>query len=548
MTSQHREADQNRMAKVMDRSRELLGRTFQTFEDITNRMAEQYTVNEEGKFPAQKPVPSVHGLEQAFDGATAAFKSFQDAMSEIPDDQWDPFNSATGTGSGTDSGTNSGSGTSTSTSTGDRGLVPFPSPPIELLERGLDMLDNTFRAYKTAMAQTNRQVDVQRQRPWKLAMRQMSKKPVDVDNMPKLPGRGVPILVPRFGEVSATVTEGPSSVSVSEPSQPGKAHPTGGTGSVQSRDADSVPSKSPPPSQAKPSAKKMGKKSGAKSQTKLVSPRASSVAAATVQGEPSEVSPANRSKAPADPTSEVTRRASSGPKAASPTSEGNKSTGTPSRAASKKGSTSKATGRVKKGNKASAEAPSKTQKEAAKDGKESGHRGKAPVQSRLDPNVSASTDPENKGNPAYVSPYAHPPPNTGDGPSVSPYANRQDTGDTTHRPPYTTPHDTNSSGRRDEGGSADTTAASSPPKKPTTETERGTRARREVVNDSAAESSYPNDNHRATLLAMFAPSNREKEQGQRGGAQPAKRAGEESEEGRVRGEKKQSLDSLYARR
>ena len=51
MTSQHREADDHRMVKVVDRSCELLGRTFQTFEEITDRMAEQYTVNDEGKFP-----------------------------------------------------------------------------------------------------------------------------------------------------------------------------------------------------------------------------------------------------------------------------------------------------------------------------------------------------------------------------------------------------------------------------------------------------------------------------------------------------------------
>lgn len=51
MTSQHREADERRMAKVLDRSCELLGRTFQTFEEITTRIAEQYTVNDEGMSP-----------------------------------------------------------------------------------------------------------------------------------------------------------------------------------------------------------------------------------------------------------------------------------------------------------------------------------------------------------------------------------------------------------------------------------------------------------------------------------------------------------------
>ena len=50
MASEHRQADEERMAKVVDRSCELLSRTFQTFEDVTNRMAEQYTVTE-GIFP-----------------------------------------------------------------------------------------------------------------------------------------------------------------------------------------------------------------------------------------------------------------------------------------------------------------------------------------------------------------------------------------------------------------------------------------------------------------------------------------------------------------
>ena len=472
------------------------------------------------RYQAQKPVPPVHHLQQAFDAAVAAFEKFQDAMSAIPDEQWDPSNSATGTG--------------------DRGIVPFPSPPIELLERGLDMLDNTFQAYKSAMAHTNRQVDVQRQRPSESAMKRMSKKPIDAHNQPKLPVRGEPVIVPRFGEMTATAMEGPSSMSVSDPSQSGKPYPMSASSpslahSGIGQNTNTMPSKSPSPSQIKPAAEKMGKKPGEKSGTKLPqylrTPRASNVAAATVQEKTVE------------PTSEVTRGASSGPKVASSTSGGKKSRGPPSSAASKKATSSKATGRVNKGN-GSAEAPSKSPKDVAISGKNTGRVSQSdainvssPVDQspggfRLAPYVSEFTNFQNTDNAPYISPYANPP-NTDNAPYISPYATRQDTGDITHQSPYTNPHDT-SSGRRGNESSA-YTAGSSTTVKPTAETMGRTTGPRA---NSPAERPISN---RATLAAMFAPSGREEEQR----ARPAKRAGEESEEGKLRGEKK---NPLYARR
>lgn len=474
---------------------------------------------------AQKPVPPVYHLQEAFDGATGAFKNFQDAMSGIPDEQWDPHNVATGTG--------------------NRGLVPFPSPPIELLERGLDMLNNTFQAYKTSMVHTDRKVEVQRPRSWKLAARQMSKKPINAHNRPKLPVRGAPILVPRFGQMSATSMEGPSSMSISDYPQSGEPHPTRTsspalTDSVIDPDANAVPSKSLPPSQVKPAAENMGKKPSAKSGTKLPPylkpPMASNVAGATVQGENSGsaygpvVGPGNASKAPVEPASEVTRQASSGPKAASSTSEGNESMGPPASAASKKGTTAKATGRVNKGN-GSAEAPSKIPREVATGGKNTGRASQsdalsvssrvdeAPIRSGLVPNVSSYTNPQNTDNAPYISPYA----------------NRQDTGDATYQSPYTNPLDMSSGGRQDEGSAS--TGASSPPVKPT---------RRSTAAPATNLTAERPQSTQATLAAMFAPSRRRRGEEEQKRARPAKRAGEESEEAKARGEKR--INSLYDRR
>ena len=363
---------------------------------------------------AQKPVPPVYHLHEAFDRANTAFKNYQEVVSRIPNNNWDPLGPET--------------------KYDDRGHVPIPSPPIELLERGLAMLENTFQAYKTTMERSDRQVDVPRQQFSATAPPLSSnKKPVGPRNRPALPVRREPIITPQFKETASTATEGPSSI------------------------GDPV---LPQPSRSKATSKSLSLSTGT-----VIAPKAKPVSRKSVPPTPLEPAAQNP---PVNPRPDITRKKS----------------GAKAKAGEKSGT------KVRAG----LRAPLPSDAAAAAQG-----AGPAGVQSKPPPFISPFL--QNTDNVPSISPHPNPP-NT---PHTSSYADI-----TTHHSPYTNPHDTNSDGRTKED------SATAP----------GTRMEAE-------------GSTRAGLNALFpkgAPNERQR-------ARPAKRAGEEHEEGKRRAE----THSLYRR-